>query len=337
MNSSETAAPLIGRQSSRSFKQAMRAAVIVAPETTRVEEVLLREPSDDEVRIQISYCGVCASNIPPWEGRPWFQYPMDPGALGHEGVGVVDAVGRNVEGWRKGDSVAFLGQHSYAEFDFVQSSALARLPDGLVDQPFPAEPLACAWNILRRARVKPTDVVALVGVGFLGTLILQLLQLQGIPVLAITRRPEGLHAAQSLNAETVRFGSHAEVIKSVPAQFQQGCNVVIEATGKQEGLDLASELTCEGGRLVIAGYHQDGLRTVNMQLWNWRGIDVINAHERDPQIYLSAMREVIDLTANGRLDPTRFISHRFPLEKLNDALAMTRDLPRGFMKAVIEL
>jgi hypothetical protein len=54
--------------------------------------------------------------------------------------------------------------------------------------------------------------------------------------------------------------------------------------------DLAGELCAERGRLVIAGYHQDGMRQVNVQLWNWRGIDVINAHERDPQAYVDGMR-----------------------------------------------
>ena len=66
----------------------------------------------------------------------------------------------------------------------------------------------------------------------------------------------------------------------------RGCDRVIEAAGHQEGLDLGTALTAEGGRLVIAGYHQDGLRHVDMQTWNWRGIDVINAHERRPEVYV---------------------------------------------------
>ena len=64
------------------------------------------------------------------------------------------------------------------------------------------------------------------------------------------------------------------------------CDRVIEAVGKQWPLDLAGEITRERGRLIIAGYHQDGPRQVNMWLWNWRGLDVINAHERDPKIYM---------------------------------------------------
>ena len=70
-----------------------------------------------------------------------------------------------------------------------------------------------------------------------------------------------------------------------------------------------------------------------MQLWNWRGLDVINAHERDPQVYLDGMQAAVDAVASGRLDPTPLYTHRFPLERLNDALAMTRDRPDGFLKA----
>jgi threonine dehydrogenase-like Zn-dependent dehydrogenase len=115
------------------------------------------------------------------------------------------------------------------------------------------------------------------------------------------------------------------------------CDCVIEAAGKQEPLDLAGELTRERGRLVIAGYHQDGPRQVNMWLWNWRGLDVINAHERDPNIYLQGIRAAIEAIESGSLDPSALYTHRFPLERLADALNMTRDRPDGFVKALVML
>jgi threonine dehydrogenase-like Zn-dependent dehydrogenase len=87
--------------------------------------------------------------------------------------------------------------------------------------------------------------------------------------------------------------------------------------------------------LIVAGYHQDGLRQVNMQLWNWRGIDVINAHERDPAIYLRGMREAVEAVASGTLDPAPLYTHRFPLDRLGDALDATRDRPDGFLKALV--
>jgi predicted dehydrogenase len=79
---------------------------------------------------------------------------------------------------------------------------------------------------------------------------------------------------------------HGQVIDQVK-ELTDGrfCEAVVEATGKQWPLDLSAEITAVRGRLIIAGYHQDGPRQVNMQLWNWRGLDVINAHERAPEVY----------------------------------------------------
>jgi threonine dehydrogenase-like Zn-dependent dehydrogenase len=113
------------------------------------------------------------------------------------------------------------------------------------------------------------------------------------------------------------------------------CERVIEAVGKQWPLDLAGELTGERGRMIVAGYHQDGARQVNMWLWNWRGLDVINAHERDPKIYLAGIREAVDAVAAGRLDPRPLYTDAFPLERLGDALDATRDRPDGFLKALV--
>jgi threonine dehydrogenase-like Zn-dependent dehydrogenase len=86
---------------------------------------------------------------------------------------------------------------------------------------------------------------------------------------------------------------------------------------------------------VIAGYHQDGLRQVNLQLWNWRGIDVINAHERDPQAYVDGMKRAVDLLVAGVMDPQPLYTHRLPLDRLGEALELTRTRPDGFMKALV--
>jgi len=129
---------------------------------------------------------------------------------------------------------------------------------------------------------------------------------------------------------------HWQIIERVKTLTEgQFCDVTVEAVGKQWPLDLAGELTRERGRLVVAGYHQDGPRQVNMQLWNWRGLDVINAHERDPGVYLDGMRAVVDAVARGALDPLPLFTHRFPLARLGEALAATRDRPDGFMKALV--
>jgi threonine dehydrogenase-like Zn-dependent dehydrogenase len=112
-------------------------------------------------------------------------------------------------------------------------------------------------------------------------------------------------------------------------------DVVIEATGKQMPLDLGADLTRVRGRLIVAGYHQDGPRTVNMQLWNWRGLDVINAHERDPQIYKSGMEEGVRLLAARELDLEPLITHRFPLSDIERAFQTAEERPEGFIKSLV--
>jgi threonine dehydrogenase-like Zn-dependent dehydrogenase len=129
---------------------------------------------------------------------------------------------------------------------------------------------------------------------------------------------------------------HARIIAEVKALTNGSlCERVIEAVGLQWPLDLAGELTAERGRLMIAGFHQDGPRQVNMQLWNWRGIDVVNAHERDPQVYVQGIRGAVELMSSGVLDPIPLFTHRFPLERLGEALELTRTRPDGFMKAIV--
>jgi len=317
----------------------MRAAVLMAPGEMRVAEAPLPLPGPGEVRVRLEGCGVCASNLPPWEGREWFSYPMEPGALGHEGWGVVDQVGADVSDIGIGDHVAMLSGHAYAEYDVADQSAVVTLPTSLDGRPFPGEPLGCAVNIFRRSEVKPGQTVAVVGIGFLGALLTRLAADAGASVIAIARRPFAQETARRMGAAHVLpMEDHWQIIEQVKALTDGTfCDVVIEAVGKQWPLDLSAELTRERGRLIIAGYHQDGLRTVNMQLWNWRGLDVINAHERDPQMYTGGIRLAVDAVAGGVLDPTPLYTHTFPLERLGEALDATRDRPDGFLKALVTL
>jgi len=89
--------------------------------------------------------------------------------------------------------------------------------------------------------------------------------------------------------------------------------------------------------MIIAGYHQDGLRQVNMQKWNWKGIDVINAHERDNAKYLSGMQLAVDALTDGSLDTDLLYTHILPLSDLSKGFELTRSRPDGFMKALVQL
>ena len=315
----------------------MRAAILAAPGMMRVERTALPEPGPGQVRVRLEGCGVCASNLEPWAGNDWTTYPGEPGGLGHEGWGVVDALGSDVAGIAAGDRVAALCYHSYAEYDLADADALVPLPAALDGEPFPGEPLGCAFNIFRRSDIRAGQTVAIIGIGFLGAVLTRLASEAGARVIAISRRQSSLDLARRYGAaETIAMDDHHAIIERVRALTGgRFCERVIEAVGKQWPLDLAGELVGESGRLIVAGYHQDGPRQVSMQMWNWKGIDVINAHERNRAVQLRGVREAAEAVASGRFDPAPLYTHLYPLERIGEALDATRDKPDSFVKALV--
>jgi threonine dehydrogenase-like Zn-dependent dehydrogenase len=317
----------------------MQAAVITGPGEARVERVPLPEPAPREVRVRLEGCGICGSNLAPWEGRPWFRYPFAPGAPGHEGWGVVDAVGPDVTRAKTGDRVAFLSYHAFSEYDIASEEAVVKLPAAIDHKLFPGEALGCAVNVFRRSDIQRGQMVAIIGIGFLGALLTVLAAKAGANVIAISRRACALEVAKHFGAQAVipLNDHHAIIDRVMKLTSGTGCARVIEAVGQQWPLDLAGEITQERGKLIIAGYHQDGPRQVNMQLWNWRGLDVINAHERDPRRYVEGIREAAEAVSKNEFDPTPLFTHRFTLGDFTEAFNTMRARPEGFLKGVITL
>src|SRR3954464_15827460 len=129
----------------------MRACVIAAPGRADMQTLVRPEPGPGEVLVRLEGSGVCASSLPLWEGREWFDYPQPPGAPGHEGWGRVALVGAGVEGLREGDRVAALSYRAHGEYDIAAADALVRLPPSLDGAAVPGEPLGCACNIFKRS------------------------------------------------------------------------------------------------------------------------------------------------------------------------------------------
>jgi threonine dehydrogenase-like Zn-dependent dehydrogenase len=315
----------------------MRAAVVVAPGRVRIVDVERPVPGPGQARVRLEGSGVCGSDLASWSGAPWFDYPLAAGGPGHEGWGVVDALGPDVGAPEPGTRVATLGAGAYAPFVLDRVTSLLPLPPSLDGQPFPGEPLGCAMNIFRRSAIAEGDLVAVVGIGFLGALLTRLAVGAGARVMAVSRRAFARDVGTRMGADAVApLDGHNDLEARVRA-WTGGhlCDRVIEATGTQAGLDAASRLLRVRGRLVIAGFHQGGPRTVDMQSWNWRGLDVINAHEREPAAYLRGIRDAIAAVETGHLDLRPLITHSFPLERLGDALDMAAARPEGFLKAVV--
>lgn len=314
----------------------MLAMRLVAPRRVEPERVATPVPARGQLLVRIEGCGVCASNGSVWEGRPWFEYPLEPGAPGHEAWGTVAAVGPDAEpGWL-GRRVAMLSQHGFAEYDTVDAESAVPIPETLGHVPMPGEPVGCAMNVLRRSGIRAGDSVAVVGVGFLGAMLVRLAERAGARVVACSRRACSRDLAVRCGAVAVApiegVGALAEQLHARTGGL---CDVVIEAGGVQETLDAACSLLDVRGRLVVAGYHQDGPRHVDMQMWNWNGIDVINAHERDPRASVRGMRDGLRAIAAGQIDLQPLITHALPMRSLGEAMSLLAERPGTFVKAVV--
>jgi len=249
----------------------------------------------------------------------------------------VDALGPGVTTLAPGDRVAALSYRAYAEYDVAAADAVVPLPEELAGRFFPGEPLGCAMNIFRRSEIHAGQTVVIIGIGFLGAILTRLASRAGARVIAISRRPFALDLARELGADiAMPLDDHQRIVEQVQRLTAgEGADRVLEVVGSQWPLDLATDLTRVRGRLVIAGYHQDGPRQVNMQLWNWHGIDVINAHERDPAVYIEGIREAVQAVSSGLLNPARLYTHTFQLDQMDRAFRTMQERPDGFLKALV--
>lgn len=209
----------------------MRAAVIPqAGAKFRIEERELPQPARHEVRLRVQACGVCHSDALTVGGRmPGLKYPRIPG---HEVIGIVEAIGADVEGWtpgtrvgvgwssgacgyclhcRHGDAFACINfqgatgvsrDGGYATHMLAHASALARVPAEL--DSVASAPLLCAgittFNALRHCGARAGELVAIHGVGGLGHLGIQFAARLGFRVVAVSRGSDKEELARSLGA-----------------------------------------------------------------------------------------------------------------------------------------
>jgi threonine dehydrogenase-like Zn-dependent dehydrogenase len=346
----------------------MRAVLTIDQDTFHLTDIPIPTPGYGEVLLRVYACGVCNSEVHllqtlaqpvsyaihevpvgpqpgmhDWQVRRTVEEANtarsdEPLLLGHEVSGQVETLGEGVSGVQIGQRVTALAQRGFAEYVVVRAANLVPLPNDLPFHLALGEPIGCAVNAAIRAKVEIGDTVGMVGTGFMGLLLLQLLaQCGAARVVAIDLRSSARTLAQQLGADIVIDPVQEDPMEAMLRLTEgKGADVVIEATGNQAGLTLASNLTRTRGRLVIYGYHQGDSRTVDMQLWNLRGLDVVNAHQRDDAEYLAGMRRGIAMLKYGKLRTAPLVTHRFPLEQTAEAFALAAKRPEHFIKAVVE-
>ncbi|WP_314173900.1 alcohol dehydrogenase catalytic domain-containing protein [Streptomyces winkii] len=306
-----------------------RIAEITAPRTFTVRPEQFPAPPPGQVLIRVLRVGICAGELPDWQAGPADGAP--PLRIGHEPVGHVHAVGDGVHGLSVGQTVTGRVEPSLADYVYADPVDLVPVPDGVDDSEAVGEPLGCVVEGYRRSQPAPGARTAVIGLGFMGLVMTRLLAMSPTSsVWAVDPRTDARDAATTSGATRALA---PDEVALTDAEF----DLVVEATGTQAGLDLASALTAERAVLSILGYHQAPGRDVDMRAWNWKALDVVNAHIRDRNRLADSTRAALRLLASGRLRVADMLTHRYPLERSGQAFEALENKPPGFVKAVIDL
>ena len=313
----------------------MRIAMLPVAQRFDVVEEPVPSIADDEVLVRVAACGVCASELDMWLGKaghatlPW--YP------GHEVSGVVEAVGTDVETLRIGDRVAaWVTTRGYAEYVAVNADHCFPAGDVPLDLAL-GEPMACAANAVDLANPSLGDDVLIIGAGFMGNLVQMLVEQQGPrQIIVADPRADALDRATKLGATAVIDPVREPLVERVRDLTDgRGVDTTFEVTGVQRALDPIGDVTRMSGTVVITGYHQGEPRSIPLGQWNWMAFRIVNAHFREVATILRGMRMGMRLLTSGRVRLDDLVTHRYPLERIDEAFRTAVDKPEGFVKATV--
>lgn len=319
------------------MRETMKAYRIAGAE--RMEETVLPvpEPEEDEVLLRVLVCGVCSSELFSYK-----NYTVPGKVYGHEGVGIVEKVGARVANFKIGDRVTGMMWRCFAQFTTAKAAYIVKVPEALDDPEAVGEPLADLMSGVLRTSLDPGGSFAIVGTGYMGLGFMQLMRAKGATkVIAVDTREEGLANAARFGAtETYLAGEvpSAYIVNEWDEHiFERGVQTVAEATGAQQALTLAGDMTGVHGTLSIVGFHQGGPRTVAMNLWNWKAITVINAHERRMEKCPGFIESALNLVADGRLNTKGMMTNEYGFDGIDQAYHDLMAKPKGYIKGFVRI
>ena len=323
----------------------MRAAVLHGPRDIRMEERRLLTPAAGEAMVRVSASGLCGTDYRIWSGDRPVTYPL---IMGHEFIGEVAAVGPGVHALRPGQRVAVEPNFSCGICPLCREGnrnlCLARTAVGIDvnggfaeevclparccwpappeisgDQLMLAEPLAVVVRAVARGEAGHGESAAVLGVGALGLLAIQVLKAKGLRVLAVGRTARREQLARVLGADgfaTTETGGGVAAARGFSGR--EGVDLVIETAGTAVAVEQALELARPGGRVVLTGLPHEA-STVNFFSIVRREIQIVGS-----MIYQDEFPEAIRLLSEGTVLADRLVTHRFPLDRIQEAFVAHR-------------
>ena len=316
-------------------------------------------PGSGEVVVRVVAVGLCGTDYRIWTGERPVAYPL---VMGHEFIGHVLTVGAGVDNVRVGEKVAVEPNYSCGVCGLCREgnrnlclsrtavgidvdgglAEQARLParvcwpaprDLSDDQLLLAEPLAVVTRATARAVPRAGETAAVLGVGTLGLLAVQVLKTRGLSVLAVGRTEARLDVARALGADAVAAASAptrdtAPLAAARALAGREGVDIVIETAGTPEAVAQAIELARPGGRVVLTGLPH-APSSVEFFWVVRRELSLFGS-----MIYQDEFPEAIRLLADGKVRTERLLTHRFPLDAAPEAFQAHR-APESIKVAVI--
>lgn len=304
---------------------------------------------DDEIMIQVKAAGICGTDVHIYYGMPGATKPTVPVVLGHEFSGIVTECGSAIVNFKPGDHVTvdpniYCGNcdpcHTGKKQYCVHMSAIGVNQDGGFEEYCAVpekqaillessvdfeegamgEPVACCLHGIDNIQIHPGDTVCVIGGGAIGQIMCQLARLAGASKVVLSE-PVALRRdlAISLGADATidpTSGDVGELIKE--AVGADGCDVVIECVGKPFAVTQAVTMTARGGKVLIFSV-PDPDAVLELSLHDvFQKELTIKGSFVNPDTQLRAAK----LISSGRLNLKPLITHRYPVDKLDEAIKM---------------
>ncbi len=323
----------------------MRAAVLhPGAKELAVEDWPAPTVGPGDVLVRVAACGLCRTDLHYLHGLPTAKKP--PLVLGHEVSGTVESVGAAVTAISPGARVLLppvlacgacdlcrrgrgnvcarmemLGNHrdgGFAELIAVPADAVFLLPPNLPleEASVLSDAGSTAYHaVVNRGRVAPGEWVAVIGCGGVGLSVLQVAHAVGARTVAIDVVPEKLERARRLGADEALDGRE-DVTKALRKLTGGGPDIAFEVIGNPKTIRVAVEAVRTGGRVVVVGY-ADADAPLPAGRIMFRELEVRGSLGCP----LQEFPRVLALAASGKFDLAATVTHRYPLERINEGFA----------------
>ena len=311
----------------------------------------------DDVLVQIEACGICGTDLNILAVPPAHKAP--PGiVIGHEGVGIVKAIGPAVQSVRPGDRVVIANRLTCGQCDYCRRGldnqctnyqTIGTTIDGAfaptlrapacalwkIDPSVPRddaalfEPLSCAVGSVKRAPFQPGDNVAIIGAGPMGLLFALLYRTLGAgKIILLDVAPYRLEFAQEMGMDAALNVTQVDAAAEVKRLTGLGADIVVDAVGNQ--MSQALQLARRGGQVILFGLRPHDNPPVNQYTITRYDLTVHGTF-----VGLHPFAQTIQLLESRRVQPSVLVTHRLPLAELERGVELMRT--QQAMKVLIEM